>query len=285
MDAGRIWKGLEYTCRVLGISTASVLLGVGIDTGVRGQFTKLAVYLLTGCGKAENKPCRLWRKTVRPNGLQKFVLFIFLSVACFLHPVLIWHATIPGAMLVVSGLAYFALNLRKRFQEELPDCEASRQRRSGVYVTGIVSSSSGRKEEQMYSFHCDVKEKKTVLVAYLRNILKLSNPHCSAVSEGPKAHVDDSSDSEKPTVKMKHMQLEESVIRLYRQRLRVQKWNRRKRLTKHPLYSSEVSRSTLEPRHKTLPLPFNLHMQLLIVSMYNIFAGTQIVLPLKRRDV
>eukprot|EP00062_Callorhinchus_milii_P001695 gi/632937059/ref/XP_007897180.1/ PREDICTED: transmembrane protein 72 isoform X2 [Callorhinchus milii] len=214
MDAGRIWKGLEYTCRVLGISTASVLLGVGIDTGVRGQFTKLAVYLLTGCGKAENKLCRLWRKTVRPNGLQKFVLFIFLSVACFLHPVLIWHATIPGAMLVVSGLAYFALNLRKRFQEELPDCEASRQRRSGVYVTGIVSSSSGRKEEQMYSFHCDVKEKKTVLVAYLRNILKLSNPHCSAVSEGPKAHVDDSSDSEKPTVKMKHMQLEESVIQI-----------------------------------------------------------------------
>uniref|UniRef100_D6RGB3 Transmembrane protein 72 n=1 Tax=Mus musculus TaxID=10090 RepID=D6RGB3_MOUSE len=42
------WTGLEYTCRLLGIATAAVLIGVGTETFLRGRFKSLAFYLLGG---------------------------------------------------------------------------------------------------------------------------------------------------------------------------------------------------------------------------------------------
>ncbi|XP_039203584.1 transmembrane protein 72 isoform X2 [Crotalus tigris] len=43
-----IWSVLEYVCRLLGVSTGAVLLGVGIDTLLHGQSKSLALYLLDG---------------------------------------------------------------------------------------------------------------------------------------------------------------------------------------------------------------------------------------------
>lgn len=40
------WTGLEYTCRLLGITTAAVLIGVGTETFLQGRFKSLAFYLL-----------------------------------------------------------------------------------------------------------------------------------------------------------------------------------------------------------------------------------------------
>lgn len=37
-----------------------------------------------------------WKRARRPGSFQKFLGYTLLSVACFLHPVLIWHVTIPG---------------------------------------------------------------------------------------------------------------------------------------------------------------------------------------------
>lgn len=34
---------------------------------------------------------------------QKFLAYMLLSVACFLHPVLVWHVTIPGRSTRASG--------------------------------------------------------------------------------------------------------------------------------------------------------------------------------------
>ncbi|KAM7073806.1 transmembrane protein 72 isoform 2-T2 [Molossus nigricans] len=111
------WTGLEYTCRLLGITTAAVLIGVGSETFLLGHFKSLAFYLLfTGATVAvfegayfaaqllavcfHCQPGSLaYRARQRARWLgcfQKFLAYLLLSVACFLHPVLVWHVTIPG---------------------------------------------------------------------------------------------------------------------------------------------------------------------------------------------
>ncbi|XP_067828706.1 transmembrane protein 72 [Heptranchias perlo] len=235
MAATRFWAVLDRICRILGIVTAAVLLGVGIDTAVQGQFRKLSVYLLFAAAvltilegpyfidvvivqhcptlfeKTDSKVWNLWKKTVRPNGLQKFLTFIFLSVTCFLHPVLIWHATIPGAMLIVSGLAYFVLNLRKRFQKKMPDAKDS-QRCSQEYVNAVILTDAGE-TEQTYSFHHDIKKKKLALVNYARNIFKLNKVRPLA-NEEKRALQDSTIGNTNMTVKNKHTPFEESVIKI-----------------------------------------------------------------------
>ncbi|XP_072139008.1 transmembrane protein 72 [Mobula birostris] len=195
MDAAGVWTMLERTCRILGIITAAVLLSVGTVTAVEGQFTKLAVYLLFAAAvlailegpyfidiilarhcpyvfqTADSKVWNMWKKAVRPNGFQKFLTFIFLSVACFLHPVLIWHATIPGTMLIVSGLAYFVLNLRKKFQVKINEGPGNR-RRPQDYATAVVISEAGDME-QMYSFHQHSGKRSLALISHLRSIFRL----------------------------------------------------------------------------------------------------------------
>lgn len=37
-----------------------------------------------------------WKRGRRPGSFQKFLGYTLLSVACFLHPILVWHVTIPG---------------------------------------------------------------------------------------------------------------------------------------------------------------------------------------------
>ncbi|KFQ05425.1 Transmembrane protein 72, partial [Haliaeetus albicilla] len=111
------WSALEYTCRLLGISTAAVLIGVGVETLQRGQFKSLAFYLLfsgvavTVCEgfffislflemcftcKPDSLAQACWKRARCPGSFQKFLGYTLLSVACFLHPVLVWHVTIPG---------------------------------------------------------------------------------------------------------------------------------------------------------------------------------------------
>ncbi|XP_059802780.1 transmembrane protein 72 [Hypanus sabinus] len=197
MDAAGGWTVLERTCRILGIITAAVLLGVGIVTAVEGQFAKLAVYLLFAATvlailespyfidivlahhcpyvfqTADSKVWSVWKKAVRPNGFQKFLTFVFLSVACFLHPVLIWHATIPGTMLIMSGLAYFVLNLRKRFQVKIKEGPGNR-RCPQEYATAVVISEAAEME-QMYSFHHHSGKRSRALINHLQGIFRLGS--------------------------------------------------------------------------------------------------------------
>uniref|UniRef100_A0A667WN54 Transmembrane protein 72 n=1 Tax=Myripristis murdjan TaxID=586833 RepID=A0A667WN54_9TELE len=42
----------------------------------------------------------LWGKMARLGGFQKFLYYSIMSVVCFLHPVLVWHAIIPGTMML-----------------------------------------------------------------------------------------------------------------------------------------------------------------------------------------
>ncbi|XP_053164923.1 transmembrane protein 72 [Hemicordylus capensis] len=110
---------------------SQVLIGVGTDTLLQGQFKSLAIYLLfsgiaisvceaayfaslllTSCSISKMRPMvhTCWKQARRRGAFQKFLAYLLLSVACFLHPVIVWHVTIPGAMLVLTGLAYFLLS-------------------------------------------------------------------------------------------------------------------------------------------------------------------------------
>ncbi|XP_073775747.1 transmembrane protein 72 isoform X1 [Danio rerio] len=135
MKGSALWVIVECSCRVLGISTAAVLCAVGIETQSQGEFTSLAVYLLLSslvimifevayfidALLATCLPCPptwkmfiLWKKMAKVGGFQKFLYYTMMSVMCFLHPVLVWHAVIPGIMLVVTGFFNFILSKKKK---------------------------------------------------------------------------------------------------------------------------------------------------------------------------
>ncbi|KAG7462505.1 hypothetical protein MATL_G00185560 [Megalops atlanticus] len=62
----------------------------------------------------------LWKKMAKLGGFQKFLYYTLMSVVCFLHPVLVWHAVIPGTMLLVTGFAYFILSKQKKTPPKEP---------------------------------------------------------------------------------------------------------------------------------------------------------------------
>nr|XP_003363639.1 transmembrane protein 72 [Equus caballus]XP_008527585.1 PREDICTED: transmembrane protein 72 [Equus przewalskii] len=185
------WTGLEYTCRLLGIATAAVLIGVGTETFIQGQFKSLAFYLLSigaaisVCEGAyfvaqllaicfQCQPGSLAYRA-RENAcwlgcFQKFLAYILLSVACFLHPVLVWHVTIPGSMLIITGLAYFLLSKRKK-SKAAPKVLASPEQYTDPSSSATSTTGSGD-TEQTYTFHGALKEGPGSLFIHMKSILK-----------------------------------------------------------------------------------------------------------------
>ncbi|XP_074501763.1 transmembrane protein 72 isoform X1 [Sebastes fasciatus] len=129
------WVVVECACRILGVSTATVLFAVGVETLLQGEFTSLGIYLVVssvGIMMFELAyfldtllfmclPCPpdwqlfvLWGKMARIGGFHKFLYYSIMSVVCFLHPVLVWHAIIPGAMLLVTALFNFILSKKTK---------------------------------------------------------------------------------------------------------------------------------------------------------------------------
>ncbi|XP_025965737.1 transmembrane protein 72 isoform X1 [Dromaius novaehollandiae] len=191
MQHKAFWTALEYTCRLLGISTAAVLIGVGGETLQRGQFKSLAFYLLfsgvavTVCegfffitlflgmcftyepGSLAHACCKRAR---RPGSFQKFMGYSLLSVACFLHPVLVWHVTIPGSMLVLTALAYFLLSKRRKSPGH-----KETQPQAGQYVdpsATMAAPTSAGDTEQTYTFHGAQREQHCSLLGHMKSILK-----------------------------------------------------------------------------------------------------------------
>ncbi|CAB1343343.1 unnamed protein product [Coregonus sp. 'balchen'] len=161
------WVMVEVACRILGISTAAVLCAVGVDTLRQGEFHSLAIYLLvSGAGMmvfevayfldALLQMCLpfppgwrvfvLWGKMARLGGFQKFLYYSMMSVVCFLHPVLVWHAVIPGIMLLVT--AFFNFILSKNTQTVSPkDLE------DNVGITSVCVSERGGTEHTFSFLH------------------------------------------------------------------------------------------------------------------------------------
>ncbi|KFQ91268.1 Transmembrane protein 72, partial [Nipponia nippon] len=179
------WSALEYTCRLLGISTAAVLIGVGVETLQRGQFKSLAFYLLfsgvavTVCEgvffislflemcfiyEPDSLAQACWKRARRPGSFQKFLGYMLLSVACFLHPVLVWHVTIPGEEPMLGwGVV--------QMKEEHGLLGA----REGQYVDApatVAAPTIAGDTEQTYTFHGAQKEQHRSLLGHMKSILK-----------------------------------------------------------------------------------------------------------------
>lgn len=185
------WTALEYTCRLLGIATAAVLIGVGTETFLRGRFKSLAFYLLfTGvtisvcegtffvaqllaiCFKCQpgSLAHRAKEKAHWLGCFQKFLAYILLSVACFLHPVLVWHVTIPGSMLIITGLAYFLLSKRKK-RKAAPEVAPPTEQYTDP-SSSVVSTTGSGDTEQTYTFHEAFKDGPGSFFIHMKSILK-----------------------------------------------------------------------------------------------------------------
>nr|XP_020457475.1 transmembrane protein 72 isoform X2 [Monopterus albus] len=133
------WIVVECACRILGVSTAIVLCAVGLETLRQGEFSSLGIYLIVssvGVMVFELAyfldtvlliclPCppdwqlfMLLGKMARIGGFHKFLYYSIMSLVCFLHPMLVWHAIIPGTMLLVT--AFFNFILSKKIKPKSP---------------------------------------------------------------------------------------------------------------------------------------------------------------------
>ncbi|XP_056385849.1 transmembrane protein 72 isoform X2 [Hyla sarda] len=200
------WVVIEVICRFLGISTTAVLIGVGIETLQQGQFPSLAYYLF--CQKEPSLYVYLG-KTARMGGFQKFVGYGLLSVACFLHPVLVWHVTIPGTMLVVTGLAYLVLSKRKKNKDK--ECISQTDYYTDPSTTDVALTRAGD-TEQTYTFTGNLKEKRESLLTQMRSILKVKKDQPLSKSQGPDKSYKDVSVDISP--KKKQVHFEEKVIKI-----------------------------------------------------------------------
>ncbi|KAM7408797.1 hypothetical protein PAMA_002494 [Pampus argenteus] len=78
----------------------------------------------------------LWGKMARIGGFHKFLYYSIMSVVCFLHPVLVWHAIIPGTMLLVTAFFNFILSKKTKTKSpKRPQESYSEQGPSTVCVT------------------------------------------------------------------------------------------------------------------------------------------------------
>ncbi|XP_009968597.3 transmembrane protein 72 [Tyto alba] len=219
------WSALECTCRLLGISTAAVLIGVGVETLQRGQFKSLAFYLLfsgvavTVCEgfffislflemcftyEPDSLSQACWKRARRPGSFQKFLGYTLLSVACFLHPVLVWHVTIPGSMLVLTALAYFLLSKRRKTPEHKEIHPPA-----GQYVdpsATLAAPTTAGDTEQTYTFHGAQREQHHSLLGHMKSILKGSKDRSLA----PVAPVQ----PEVPPAPRKQVHFQEKVVQI-----------------------------------------------------------------------
>lgn len=158
------WIAVEWACRILGVSTATVLCAVGVETLHHGEFNSLGIYLLVssvGIMMFELAyfldtllsmclPCPpdwrlflLWGKMARIGGFHKFLYYSIMSVVCFLHPVLVWHAIIPGTMLLVTAFFNFILSKKTKIKSPKRPQESHRdQGPTTVCVTEGAASES-----------------------------------------------------------------------------------------------------------------------------------------------
>ncbi|KAM5240541.1 transmembrane protein 72 isoform 1-T1 [Hipposideros larvatus] len=225
------WTGLEYTCRLLGITTAAVLISVGTETFLQGQFKSLAFYLLfTGAAVSMCEGAYFVAQLLaicfqcRPGSLayrarekacwlgcfQKFLAYMLLSVACFLHPVLVWHVTIPGSMLIVTSLAYFLLSKRKR-SKAVPEVPTPPEQYTDP-SSSIMSTTGSGDTEQTYTFHGALREGPSSLFIHMKSILKGTRK--SSALQRPDTPIELTLEPADSLTKKKQVHFEDSVVRI-----------------------------------------------------------------------
>ncbi|XP_030011408.1 transmembrane protein 72 isoform X2 [Sphaeramia orbicularis] len=147
-----------------------LLCGVGVETLQQGEFSSLGIYLLVssvGIMMLEMAyfldalllmclPCppdwqlfMLWGKMSRIGGFHKFLYYSIMSVVCFLHPVLVWHAVIPGTMLLLTAFFNFILSKKKKSKSP----KGSQESYSDQSVTTVCVTERSGVDNSFSFFH------------------------------------------------------------------------------------------------------------------------------------
>ncbi|OBS67950.1 hypothetical protein A6R68_03509 [Neotoma lepida] len=141
---------------------------------------------------------------------QKFLAYMLLSVACFLHPVLVWHVTIPGSMLIITGLAYFLLSKRKK-RKAAPEVLAPTEQYTDP-SSSVVSTTGSGDTEQTYTFHGALKEGPGSFFIHMKSILKgTKKPHVLQPQDTLMELALEPADS---LAKKKQVHFEDNVVRI-----------------------------------------------------------------------
>ncbi|KAM8851862.1 transmembrane protein 72 [Synchiropus picturatus] len=181
-----LWTAVEVTCRILGVSTATVLCAVGVETLQQGDFNSLGIYLLVSSVGimmfelayfldsmlATCLPCppdwqlfMLWGKMAHVGGFHKFLYYSIMSLVCFLHPVLVWHAIIPGIMLLVTAAFNFILSKKSKREQDLTTVRVSdRAEQSGLRLeqSGRAMLEKAPQESRWKEMSCLLKREEPV---------------------------------------------------------------------------------------------------------------------------
>lgn len=141
---------------------------------------------------------------------QRFLAYMLLSVACFLHPVLVWHVTIPGSMLIITGLAYFLLSKRKK-SKAASEVLAPPELYTDPSSSAVSTTGSGD-TEQTYTFHGALKEGPGSLFIHMKSILKgTRRPNAL---QHPEALTELTLEPADSLAKKKQVHFEDSVVRI-----------------------------------------------------------------------
>ncbi|KAJ1066400.1 hypothetical protein K5549_007522, partial [Capra hircus] len=228
------WMGLEYTCRLLGITTAAVLIGVGTETFLRGQFKSLAFYLLfTGAAVSVSEGAYFVAQLLsvcfqcQPGSLayrarekarwlgcfQRFLAYMLLSVACFLHPVLVWHVTIPGrsSRPLQAAFSRVRLSTAKALCSSSPEVLAPPEQYTDPSGS-VVSTTGSGDTEQTYTFHGALREGPGSLFIHVKSILKGTRK--PSALRHPDTPTELPLEPAGSLAKRKQVQFEDSVVRV-----------------------------------------------------------------------
>ncbi|KAK3579438.1 hypothetical protein CHS0354_028237 [Potamilus streckersoni] len=124
-----------WICRLWGIVTAVVSWGVGVETSFYGHYLGyylisvacvttflelvfLINYCVLVCFSPDTCCVSLWRIILKLDDWKKGFFYAALAILCFLHPVEVWLAIIPGIMLVLSCFFYILKTFKTQAEKE-----------------------------------------------------------------------------------------------------------------------------------------------------------------------
>lgn len=112
-----------WICRLSGLATVVGLWGIAAETMFNGhclgyyllvltcvttflEVTFGITYFIEHCFSVDHLCRRCWSCMLLLDDWKKCILYFALAIPCFIQPVDVWLAIIPGVMLIVSGILY-----------------------------------------------------------------------------------------------------------------------------------------------------------------------------------
>lgn len=139
INCDRFWIGYTWFCNAFGILTAFGLWGVGVESVYRREV--LGVYVLciavivtfvemiaivdfwlAICTTDANSRCRArWKTLTWLDNWKRALLYVVLSVGCFVRLPRVWLSAISGVMLLISSVLYSCKTFKDRRRDLLPN--------------------------------------------------------------------------------------------------------------------------------------------------------------------